>query len=308
VDVWGRLLAPQPWIQTHLKFYYQLQATVDEQITRVLDALAASGEAENTIVVFSSDHGDMLGAHGGMHEKWHNAYEETLRVPLVVSSPLLPGGERELDVPTNHADLIPTLLGLAGIDHDGTLERLQVDHADARPLVGRDLSAAIRAAEPDAPADPVLFMTDDEISEGSMPPASPFQRVARKVGVYAEVAQPNHVEAVIARVEVDGEPHLVKLARYHDNQQFWTEPGERDQRLRGRTTVTVTEPEPDEWELYDLTLDPTEARNLAHPSHADDASRALQDTMLGILVEELAAKRLTPARGELPGYRPPARA
>ena len=35
----GKLLAPQPWIETHLKFYYQLQATVDEQITRVLDAL-----------------------------------------------------------------------------------------------------------------------------------------------------------------------------------------------------------------------------------------------------------------------------
>ncbi len=39
VDLWGTILAPQPWIETHLKFYYQLQATVDEQITRVLDAL-----------------------------------------------------------------------------------------------------------------------------------------------------------------------------------------------------------------------------------------------------------------------------
>ena len=39
VDLWGTILAPQPWIETHLKFYYQLQATVDEQITKVLDAL-----------------------------------------------------------------------------------------------------------------------------------------------------------------------------------------------------------------------------------------------------------------------------
>ncbi len=103
-----------------------MQATVDEQITRVLDALQASGAYENTIVVFSSDHGDMQGAHGGMHEKWHVAYEEALRVPFLVSSPLLPGGARELDVPTNHADLIPTLLGLAGIDQD----------AGARPAAG----------------------------------------------------------------------------------------------------------------------------------------------------------------------------
>lgn len=306
VDVWGRLLAPQPWIETHLKFYYQLQATIDEQISRVLDALEESGAAEDTIVVFSSDHGDMLGAHGGMHQKWHNAYEETLRVPFVVSSPLFPGGARELEVPTNHADLIPTLLGLAGIDQGRTLAELRESHSDARPLVGRDLSAAIRAAVPTAPAEPVLFVTDDEISEGSMPPASPFQRVARKVGVYAEIIQPNHVETVVAQVDLDGEPHLVKFSRYHDNQQFWTVPGERDERLRRRKTITVTEPEPDEFELYDLTVDPFEERNLAHPSNADEHSRALQQTMLGLLHEQLAAKRLTPSAGERPGYRAPA--
>ena len=113
VDLWARIAAPQPWIETHLKFYYQVQATVGEQITRVLDALRETGAYENTIVVFSSDHGDMQGAHGGFHEKWHCAYEEALHVPFIVSSPLLPGGARVLDIPTNHADLIPTLLGLA---------------------------------------------------------------------------------------------------------------------------------------------------------------------------------------------------
>jgi arylsulfatase A-like enzyme len=90
VDTWKTVLAPQPWFETHLKFYYQMQAAVGEQITRVLDALRASKAYENTIVIFSSDHGDMQGAHGGMHEKWHVAYDEALRVPFVVSSPLLP--------------------------------------------------------------------------------------------------------------------------------------------------------------------------------------------------------------------------
>jgi arylsulfatase A-like enzyme len=118
LDTWGKILAPQPWNELHLKFYYQLQAAVGEQITRVLDALQQSKAHENTIVIFSSDHGDMQGAHGGMHEKWHVAYEEALHVPFIVSSPLLPGGERELELPTNHADLLPTMLGLAGIDRD----------------------------------------------------------------------------------------------------------------------------------------------------------------------------------------------
>jgi hypothetical protein len=76
--------------------------------------------------------------------------------------------------------------------------------------------------------------------------------------------------------------------------------------LHDRHTLTVTEPEPDEYELYDLTLDSTEERNLAHPSHADDRSRDLQAAMLGRLTEQLAAKRLTPSAGEVPGYRPPA--
>ena len=57
---------------------------------------------------------------------------------------------------------------------------------------------------------------------------------------------------------------------------------------------------------YDLTLDPTEEHNLAHPSYADDRSRELQHTMLGLLIEQLDAKRLTPSAGETPGYLPPA--
>jgi arylsulfatase A-like enzyme len=305
-DLWGKILAPQPWTETHLKFYYQLQATVDREIGRVLEALRASPAYEDTIVVFTSDHGDMQGAHGGMHEKWHNAYEETVHVPFVVTSPLLPGGARELGVPTSHADLLPTLLGLAGIDHDDALARLRDGHPQVRPLVGRDLSDAIRSAEPYVPSEPILFVTDDEISEGGSRSASPFNRLARFAKVFHVVEQPNHIETVIAEVDVDGAQHLVKLSRYHDNQQFWTVPGLRDERLHGRKTITVTEPEPDDYELYDLTADPYEERNLAHPAHADDASRALQQRMLALLHEQLAAKRLTPAAGELPGYRPPA--
>ena len=272
VDAWGKMLAPQPWIETHRKFYYQLQRAVDDELAKVLAALRATKAYENTIVVFSSDHGDMLGAHGGMHQKWHNAYEETTHVPFLVSSPLIgrrPARDRRADESRRPA---PTLLGFAGIDQAEALERVSVDHTEARPLVGRDLSGLILGSEPDPPSDPLLFVTDDEISEGSARPGSPFQRLAMKLKRYSVIVQPNHVETVVAEVEVDGEPHLVKFSRYHDNQQFWTVPGERDERLHGRKTITVTEPEPDEYELYDLTLDPLEERNLAHPSNATDDS------------------------------------
>ena len=136
------------------------------------------------------------------------------------------------------------MLGLAGIDQDEALKRVAAGHTEAHPLVGRDLSGLIRGTG-ERPSDPVLFFTDDEISEGSAKPGSPTQRWARKLGTYEEVVQPNHIETVIAKVDVDGEEHLVKFSRYHDNPQFWTVPGVRDERLhRWKKTVTVTEPEP----------------------------------------------------------------
>ncbi len=152
---------------------------------------------------------------------------------------------------------------------------------------------------------PWLFMTDDEISEGSQIPHSPFQIWARKLGTYEHIVQPNHVEMVVAEMEVDGAQHLVKLTRYHDNPQFWTVAGQRDEWLMRRKKInTVTERSPDEYELYDLTLDPMEQRNLAHPSLADERSRALFQRMRQVLIEQLAAKRRAPATGGLPGYQP----
>jgi arylsulfatase A-like enzyme len=305
-EAWGRLLAPQPFIQANMKLYYQMEREVDGNIERVLQALRASKQYENTIVIFFSDHGEMHGAHGGLHEKWHNGYEESIHVPFIVASPLIQAAPREVDVPTSHADLIPTLLGLAAIDPADALGKLAADHSEARPLVGRDLSPLILGAAAEAPSDPVLFMTDDEISEGSAKPASPFMKMAIGLGTFEVIKQPNHVETVVAEVDVDGEKHLVKFSRYHDNQQFWTIPGQVDKRLQKRKKfLTVTEPEPDEFELYDLTPDPFEQKNLAHPSNASDKSKKLQETMLGLLIEQLAAKRLVPSEGDVPGYRPP---
>ena len=94
--------------------------------------------------------------------------------------------------------------------------------------------------------------------------------------------------------------------RATDNQQFWTVPGVPDERLyRKKKIVTVTKPSPDEYELYDLTRDPLEEHNLAHPRNADDRSRKLQERMLQLLIEQLAAKRLVPTTGATLGYQPP---
>ena len=66
----------------------------------------------------TSDHGDLLGAHGGLHQKWFNLYDEATRVP-VHHRPgrAAPTPVAEIrDTPTSHVDLVPTLLAAAGLD------------------------------------------------------------------------------------------------------------------------------------------------------------------------------------------------
>lgn len=91
--------------------YFSMVNGVDEQIGRILDALAQSGLDKNTIVVFTSDHGEMMGSHGRMEKNvW---YEESFRIPFIVRWPdhISPGIDSLfLSTP----DIMPTFLNLMG--------------------------------------------------------------------------------------------------------------------------------------------------------------------------------------------------
>jgi choline-sulfatase len=98
----------------HRWAYCRLTEMVDAQIGRVLDALRASGQERETVVVFSSDHGD----HDSAHKLEHKTifYEEACRVPLIVSQPgVTPPGVCPHPV-SNGLDLLPTLCDYAGVD------------------------------------------------------------------------------------------------------------------------------------------------------------------------------------------------
>ena len=92
--------------------YYANVSMIDAQVGAIVDALAARGELENTLIVFTSDHGDALGDHGHS-QKW-NMYQSTVRVPAVVAGPGIPAGKRVAD---NVAlfDFGPTILEWAGV-------------------------------------------------------------------------------------------------------------------------------------------------------------------------------------------------
>ena len=102
-------------LRTYFRYYYQLHKNVDDQMWTVLQTLLDSRFKDDTIVLFLSDHGDLLGSHFGMHQKWYTAYDEAIRVPLIIWNKKLFPSPRQIENLTSHIDLLPTLLGLAGI-------------------------------------------------------------------------------------------------------------------------------------------------------------------------------------------------
>ncbi|QOV91238.1 sulfatase-like hydrolase/transferase [Humisphaera borealis] len=92
--------------------YYRYISYLDLQIGRVLDALAASPHAKNTIVVFAADSGVARGSHGLIGKQ--NVYEHSMRVPLVVSGPGIAAGART-DAMCYLFDVLPTLGKLSGV-------------------------------------------------------------------------------------------------------------------------------------------------------------------------------------------------
>lgn len=91
--------------------YFGLVSYVDENIGKVLAALEDTGLAASTTVMYTSDHGDNLGARG----LWGKStmYEEIARVPLILAGPGVPAGRR-VDTPVSHVDAFPTILEAAG--------------------------------------------------------------------------------------------------------------------------------------------------------------------------------------------------
>lgn len=95
-----------------LQAYYACVSFMDAQVGRVIDALERYGLADDTVVVFTSDHGYHLGEHG-LWQKM-SLFEESCRVPLLVVAPGAAGGGRCAD-PVSHVDLFPTLAELCGV-------------------------------------------------------------------------------------------------------------------------------------------------------------------------------------------------
>jgi arylsulfatase A-like enzyme len=116
-----------------LSGYMAHVSAVDELLGRLLATLDELGVSERTLVVFTSDHGDMLHSHG--HTNKQRPWDEAIRVPLLMRLPgMLPAGH-VTDELFALVDLLPTMLSMAGLDVPGQMQ-------------GRDLSAAAKGTGP----------------------------------------------------------------------------------------------------------------------------------------------------------------
>ncbi|MCD6360997.1 MAG: sulfatase-like hydrolase/transferase [Armatimonadetes bacterium] len=100
--------------------YWGLCSEVDTHAGAILDTLSECGLDENTIVVYTSDHGDMMGSHQLVAKCV--MYEEAVRVPLLLRVPWLDADPERVETPVSHVDLVPTLLDLMGVGVPGHLQ------------------------------------------------------------------------------------------------------------------------------------------------------------------------------------------
>lgn len=146
--------------------YLGLQLEVDAHLGRVLDALDRSGVAASTVVVRTSDHGDMAGAHG-LRQKGPFVYREAVNVPLTIAWPGRTDDGATSAALTAAVDLAPTLCAIGGLDAHEVTERWGLPGRSLLPLLD-DPAATVR--------DEVLFTADAASSMGPQGPMRGFLR------------------------------------------------------------------------------------------------------------------------------------
>lgn len=136
----------------------------------MLQALTATSFYPETLVVFTADHGELLGAHGNLHQKWYCAYEEAIHIPLIIHNPLLFPQSLSTEMLTSHVDILPTLLGCVQVDVPALAEQLQLTHSETRPFVGNNFSSLIVSGGEIQPDDfgPLYFMSEDDVTKASI--------------------------------------------------------------------------------------------------------------------------------------------
>jgi arylsulfatase A-like enzyme len=174
----GPVVTPQQKSR-YINFYGNLMSHVDGQIGRLLSVFDEKGDngasaLRDTLIIRTSDHGEMGMCHGGLRQKTFNSYEETTRIPLIWSNPELFPQPRSSDALVSHVDFLPTVCSLTG-----------VPNWQAKGFQGVDYSSIILDASAPPVQDYVLFTFDDiyagsdaaTVPNGAVPPPNRLQSI-----------------------------------------------------------------------------------------------------------------------------------
>jgi arylsulfatase A-like enzyme len=132
------------WAKKEAQGYYAHCTALDQCVGELRKTLEETGASENTILVFTSDHGEMLGSQGVRPWEKQVAWDESTCVPFLISYPALTGREgRIVKTPINSPDILPTLLGLSGVVIPETIEGEDLSRFVKAPLQDEDRAALI---------------------------------------------------------------------------------------------------------------------------------------------------------------------
>ena len=179
----GPYADPEMILKDFIAKYYAAISNVDHNFGRLLHTLDELGLTKGTIVLFTSDHGDMLGSHGQLH-KWQ-PWDESVRVPLLIRYPGVIRPGLRPDAPFGTPDILPTLFGLMGLSIPEGVE-------------GSDLSAIPRGNSIKGPSSALLLCpcaattwggrwTDLAVGGRGFPPAfmRPYRGIRTRTHTYA---------------------------------------------------------------------------------------------------------------------------
>jgi arylsulfatase A-like enzyme len=234
-------------------YYLNCLRAVDLEIASLLAELDELRVAERTIVVVTSDHGEMAGAHG-MRGKGPFAYEEAMHLPFYVIHPDVRGGQ-DCRALTGHMDVVPTLLAMAGAGpgKNGEIAGRELAGKNLLPLLDGPGAAGVHAAR-----DSVLFTW----SGLGMNDAGLWQRVAAARAAGKNPAVALLKEGYVPDLKKRGSLRTVFDGRYKFSRYFapldHNRPETLDE-LYGANDV----------ELFDLEQDPAETKNLAADREAN---------------------------------------
>ncbi|MBW1790063.1 MAG: sulfatase-like hydrolase/transferase [Deltaproteobacteria bacterium] len=269
-------------------YYMNLLSDKDRCIGQVLDTLDDLDLWKDTVVVFTSDHGELGGSHGGLRNKGPVSYEQNVHVPMIVVHPDVKGGQTTRAL-TSHIDLLPTLVGLTGAPQEDTADI-------TKGFPGRDFSKVLAnpsSAQPDEVRPGILFNFVGLSSVDARFFTSIFEKGFGKDGAFAftpaELADnhPDLNKRGFLSMTFNGR---YKFARYYAPSQFNT-PQTMEELLAWN-----------DLELFDLQNDPEERNNLA----LDPKKNEELILRMNALLNELVAREVGVNDGQFlpPAVRP----